>query len=379
MSRDGLPHVVPGEQSRQVFPGTDVVVEDLPKVSLHDHLDGGVRPATIVELAGEAGLDLPADTAVALGRWVRANADSGSLESYLSTFEVTLSVMQSAANLERIAREFGEDLAADGIVYGEVRWAPELHLRDGLTLNEAVDAVTRGFRAATEDARTSGRSLRIGQILCAMRQADNFDTIADLTIARRNDGIVGFDLAGPEAGFPVSRLRTAFDRLDAAWMPRTVHAGEGDGLESIAGALRDGHALRLGHGVRITDDIAIAAGEGAATRVTLGELASWVRDRRIPLEICPTSNVHTKAFVRFGDTLADHPFDLLYQLGFAVTVNTDNRLMSGTSLSREIASLAEAFGYTLDDVLEWQLTAAEATFLPPEDRDQLAAYLQSSY
>ena len=378
MNRIGLPQVTPGDRVTHVFPGTDVTVESLPKISLHDHLDGGVRPSTIVELAAADGIAIPAATPDELNTWVRANADSGNLVDYLATFSVTLSVMQSAANLERIAREFVEDLIADGVVYGEIRWAPELHVENGLGLRDAVDAVQRGIDSAVGAGRDAGRVIQIGQLLCAMRQADRADEIADLAIEYRGRGVVGFDIAGPEIGFPASRLASAFAKLDEAWVPRTVHAGEADGLASIEGALLDGRALRLGHGVRITDDLSIVDG-GTSNNVTLGTLSEWVRDRRIALEICPTSNVHTNAFARFGSTILEHPFDILYQLGFAVTVNTDNRLMSGTSLSREIANLGEAFGYTLDDVLQWQLNAADATFLPVEDRDELTRFLLSAY
>ena len=378
MSRIGLPQVTPGDRTEHLFPGTDVAVESLPKISLHDHLDGGVRPDTIVELAREDGIEIPRATASELNDWVRANADSGNLVDYLATFAVTLSVMQSAANIERIAREFVEDLVADGVVYAEIRWAPELHVERGLSLTDAIDAVQRGIDTAVESSRGSGRPIRVGQLLCAMRQADRADEIADLAIAYRGRGVVGFDIAGPEAGFPASRLSSAFAKLDEAWVPRTVHAGEADGLASIEGALLDGRALRLGHGVRITDDLDITE-SGSTSHVTLGPLAEWVRDRRVALEVCPTSNVHTNAFERFGSSLAEHPFDMLYQLGFSVTVNTDNRLMSGTSLSREVANLAEVFGYTLDDVLQWQLNAAEAAFLPAEDREQLADFIASEF
>lgn len=378
MSRIGLPQVTPGERTAHLFPGTDIVVETLPKISLHDHLDGGVRPSTIVELAAAAGIDIPSNTPTGLNEWVRSNADSGNLVDYLATFAVTLSVMQTADNLERIAREFVEDLIADGVVYAEVRWAPELHIEQDLDFRAAIDAVQRGIDSAVDVGRSTGASIQVFQLLCAMRQADNADTIADLAIEYRGRGVVGFDIAGPEAGFPASRLASAFAKLDAAWVPRTVHAGEADGLDSIEGALLDGRALRLGHGVRITDDLTIVDGD-EASHVTLGELAQWVRNRGIALEVCPTSNVHTNAFNRFGSTIDSHPFDLLYQLGFAVTVNTDNRLMSGTSLSREIANLAEVFGYTLDDVLEWQLTAVRASFLPTEERESLAEYVLRAY
>ena len=378
MSHVGLDLVTPGTHSEHVFPGTDVIVETLPKISLHDHLDGGVRPSTIVDIAAEQGISLPAATAQELNDWVRTNADSGNLVEYLDTFSVTLSVMQTAGNLERIAREFVEDLIADGVVYAEIRWAPELHLDNGLTMRDAIAAVGRGIEAAVEAGRSNGSAIRVMQLLCAMRQADNADAVADLAIEFRGQGVAGFDIAGPEIGFPASRLSSAFAKLDAAWVPRTIHAGEADGVDSIEGALLDGRALRLGHGVRITDDLTITEA-GSAQHVEVGSLAAWVRDRRIALEICPTSNVHTNAFERFGSTIDQHPFELLYQLGFAVTVNTDNRLMSGTSLSREIANLAETFGYDLDDVLQWQLNAVDAAFIDSDERDSLADFLMSAY
>ncbi len=378
MSRIGLPQVTPGDRPTHVFPGTDVIVESLPKISLHDHLDGGVRPSTIVDLATAGGITIPSSTTDQLNEWVRANADSGNLVDYLATFEVTLSVMQTADNLERIAREFVEDLIADGVVYAEVRWAPELHLTAGLTMRDAVEAVQRGIAVAVDAGRSADSAIQVAQLLCAMRQADNADSVAELAIDYRGRGVVGFDIAGPEIGFPAARLASAFAKLDAAWVPRTVHAGEADGVDSIEGALLDGRALRLGHGVRITDDLTITE-SGTAQHVVMGSLAEWVRDRRIALEICPTSNVHTNAFARFGQTIGDHPFDLLYQLGFAVTVNTDNRLMSGTSLSREIANLAEVFGYDLNDVLEWQLNAITAAFLPSDERDELSEFMLAAY
>jgi adenosine deaminase len=378
MNRIGLPQVTPGDRTTHVFPGTDVTVESLPKISLHDHLDGGVRPTTVVELAVAGGIEIPRATAAELNEWVRSNADSGNLVDYLATFDVTLSVMQTAANLERIAREFVEDLIADGVIYAEIRWAPELHLEQGLDMRGAIDAVQRGIDAAVDAGRASGRPTQAYQLLCAMRQNDRADEVADCAIEYRGRGVVGFDIAGPEAGFPVSRLASAFAKLDAAWVPRTVHAGEADGLDSIEGALLDGRALRLGHGVRITDDLSIEESDGAS-HITLGHLAQWVRNRRVALEICPTSNVHTNAFDRFGSTIDDHPFEMLYQLGFAVTVNTDNRLMSGTTLSREIANLVDVFGYSVDDVLQWQLNAAEAAFLPSEEREYLAGYLTTEF
>jgi adenosine deaminase len=378
MSRFVLPQVNPGERSEHVLTGTDTVIEDLPKVSLHDHLDGGVRPGTIIDIAAVEGIEIPSTDPVALGEWFRTQADSGSLVDYLDTFAVTLSVMQTADNLERIAREFVGDLVADGIVYAEIRWAPELHGERGLTLDNAVEAVQRGIDSAVASAAGAGRTIRVGQLICAMRQADRADEVAELAIRHRDRGVVGFDLAGPEQGFPVSRLASAIAMLDAAWMPRTIHAGEADGLDSIRGALLDGRALRLGHGVRISDDIEVEP-TGSVSRVTVGKLAEWVRDRGVALEICPTSNLQTNAFSRFGNDVASHPFDLLYQLGFRVTVSTDNRLMSGTTLSREIALLSDVFGYSIDDVLEFQLNAAEAAFLPADERTQLVAQISAAF
>lgn len=378
MNRFVLPQVSPGEFSQHVLPGSDVVVESLPKVSLHDHLDGGVRPQTIVDLAAYALLELPTTDARALGEWFRAQADSGSLPDYLSTFSVTLSVMQNADNLERIAGEFVDDLVADGVVYAEIRWAPELHGEGGLGLDESVDAVQRGIEGGIARAEKSGRPIRVGQLLCAMRQADRALEIAELAIRHRHRGVVGFDVAGPEQGFPISRMADAFAALDAAWMPRTIHAGEADGLDSITGALHDGRALRLGHGVRITDDITIDSATGT-NRVTLGPVAEWVRDRAIALEMCPTSNLQTDAFSRFGNDIEDYPLDLLDQLGFTVTINTDNRLMSGTTLSREIAVLSEIFGYTLDDIREFQINAAGAAFMAADERTELIALLDERF
>jgi adenosine deaminase len=357
----------------------DVDAASLPKVSLHDHLDGGLRPETVFELAGEAGIDLDAADPTALGAWFRERADSGSLVEYLKTFDVTTAVMQTAPNLERVAREFVEDLADDGVLYGEVRWAPEQHLAHGLGLDDTVDAVQRGLDAGVELVRRSGRSIRVGQLVTAMRHADRALEIAELAVRHRDRGVVGFDIAGAEAGFPASRHRVAFEYLAEQQFPATVHAGEADGLDSIRSALLDGRALRLGHGVRIAEDLVLEREDDDRSVVTVGRLARWVRDRQIPLELSPSSNLQTGAIAAWGNELEDHPFDLLYQLGFRVTVNTDNRLMSGTSLSRELALLTEAFDYDLDDLLTFQLNAAEASFLPVEDREALADRISSGF
>lgn len=358
---------------RQFTLSSGVNINPLPKVSLHDHLDGGLRPQTIIDLAGELELDLPATNADELGAWFANQADSGSLVEYLKTFDVTISVMQTAEGLARIAREFVEDLHRDGVIYGEVRWAPEQHVRRGLSLDDAVEAVQAGIDDGIDSVARSGGQIRIGQLVSAMRQADNGLEIAQLAVRHRDRGVVGFDIAGPEDGFPTSRLRTAFDFLAEHFLPATVHAGEAAGLDSIRGALFDGRALRLGHGVRLAEDIDVEKEAGGNSFVTLGVLSRWVRDREIALELSPSSNLQTGAIERWGSDLADHPFDLLYQLGFTVTVNTDNRLMSNTTLSQELALLSDAFGYDLGDLETFQLNAAASSFLPVEDRALLEA------
>ena len=354
-----------------LLPGTDIALEQLPKVSLHDHLDGGLRPQTIIELAAQIGLELPATTADELGAWFAEKCNSGSLVEYLTTFDITTAVMQTAPALQRVAHESVLDLAADGVIWGEIRWAPEQHQTAGLSLDEAVEAVQAGLDAGVAEVRGDGRTIRVGQLISAMRHADRGLEIAELAVRHRHAGVVGFDIAGAEAGFPPSRLRDAFDHLAQSFFPVTVHAGEADGLESIRGALLDGRALRLGHGVRLAEDIEITA-EGDTSYARLGETAEWVKDRRICLETSPSSNLQTGAIATWGDEMVDHPLDLLYQLGFLVTVNTDNRLMSGTTLSRELALVSEAFGYDLDDILTLQLNAASSAFLSVDDRETLA-------
>jgi adenosine deaminase len=364
-----------------VIAGGRVDIADLPKVSLHDHLDGGLRPETIVDLADQAGIALPAADAVELGDWFVTQADSGSLENYLETFALTTAVMQTRQSLTRVAREFVADLADDGVIYGEIRWAPEQHLERGLTLDETVEAVQDGIEAGIEDARrATGHDIRIGQLICAMRQTGRAQEIAELAVRHRGSrGVAGFDIAGPEAGFPASGMVDAFDYLAEQWMPVTVHAGEGAGIDSIRSALLDGRALRLGHGARIAEDIDFEGEDDATTFVSLGSLAQWVKDREIALELAPSSNLQTGTIAQWGDDLADHPFDLLYQLGFRVTVNPDNRLMSGTTISRELALLCDAFGYDLADLEVFQLNAAAATFLAVEDREDLADRISDGF
>ncbi|MFI1534185.1 adenosine deaminase [Streptomyces anandii] len=332
-----------------------------PKVLLHDHLDGGLRPATVVELARDCGYaQLPDTDPDKLGLWFREAADSGSLERYLETFSHTVAVMQTRDALVRVARECAEDLAADGVVYAEVRYAPEQHLAGGLTLEEVVEAVNEGFRQGERAALEAGRRIRIGALLTAMRHAARALEIAELANRYRDLGVVGFDIAGAEAGYPPTRHLDAFEYLKRENNHFTIHAGEAFGLPSIWQALQWCGADRLGHGVRIIDDIEVRE-DGT---VELGRLAAYVRDKRIPLELCPSSNLQTGAAASY----ADHPIGLLRRLHFRVTVNTDNRLMSHTSMSREFEHLVEAFGYTLGD-MEWiSVNAMKSAFIPFDER-----------
>ena len=332
-----------------------------PKVLLHDHLDGGLRPQTVLDLAAESGYtDLPASDADSLGRWFSEAAYSGSLERYLETFKHTVGVTQSVPALERVARECAEDLAADGVVYAEVRFAPELHVEKGLHEREIVEAVLSGFAEGVAKVAADGRTIRIGVLLTAMRTAANARVIAELAVEYRDLGVVGFDIAGAEAGFPPTRQLDAFEYLRRENAHFTIHAGEAFGLPSIWEAIQWCGADRLGHGVRIMDDITVAP-DGS---VTLGKLAAYVRDRRIPLELCPTSNVQTGA----AASIATHPIGLLRTLGFRVTVNTDNRLMSGTSMSHEMDLLSQAFGWGLKD-MEWlTVNAMKSAFLGFDER-----------
>jgi adenosine deaminase len=338
-------------------PLEDSAIRRAPKVLLHDHLDGGVRPGTVIELADEIGyLALPETDAAKLAGWFRDAADSGSLERYLETFAHTVAVMQTPAGLSRVAREAVADLADDGVVYAEIRWAPEQHVEGGLSLEDVVDAVLAGFRAGEQAAAQNGQQIRVGAIVTAMRHAARSLEIAELATAYRDRGVVGFDIAGAEAGFPPTRHLDAFEFLRRENFHFTIHAGEAFGLPSIWEAIQWCGTDRLGHGVRIVDDIT-AGGK-------LGRLAQYVRDKRIPLEMCPSSNVQTGA----APSIAEHPIGLLRKLHFRVTVNTDNRLMSGTSMTREMVQLVEAFGYDWSDLQWFTINAMKSAFIGFDDR-----------
>jgi adenosine deaminase len=327
-----------------------------PKVLLHDHLDGGLRPGTVAELAAASGYaGLPTHDVDELARWFVRGADRKDLGGYLEGFAHTVAVMQTAEQLGRVARECAEDLAADGVVYAEVRFAPELHTHAGLSLDDVVEAVLDGFRQGS-----AGRGLTIYALLTAMRTAARSREIAELAVRHRDNGVVGFDIAGREAGAPPTQHLDAFQYVARENFHITIHAGEGFGLPSIWEALQWCGAERLGHGVRIVDDIT-AAPDGT---VHLGRLASFVRDRRTCLEMCPTSNVHTGA----APSLAGHPIKQLHDLRFRVTVNTDNRLMSGVTLSSEFAALHDTFGWGLDDMQWLTINAMKSAFAPFDER-----------
>jgi adenosine deaminase len=336
---------------------TSSLIRRAPKVLLHDHLDGGLRPQTVIELAAESGIEgLPTTDSEELGAWFTRGADRGSLELYLEGFAHTVAVMQTREQLIRVAAECAEDLADDRVVYAEVRFAPELHIEQGLSLDDVVEAVLEGFRQGS-----AGRQITIGTLVTAMRTAARSPEIAALAVRWREHGVVGFDIAGAETGYPPTRHLDAFDHIRQENFHLTIHAGESFGLPSIWEALQFCGAERLGHGVRIIDDIGWS---GRVEDAKLGRLAAFVRDRRIPLELCPTSNVHTRA----APALFDHPIDLLKRLRFRVTLNTDNRLMSGVSLSSEMQAMVDTFGWTLDDLRWVTINAMKSAFWPFDQR-----------
>ncbi len=342
------------------MPLTLASIRQAPKAVLHDHLDGGLRPATVLDLAAQCGYDqLPAQDAAALGNWFRDAADSGSLERYLETFAHTTAVMQTAEGLHRVARECALDLAEDGVVYAEVRFAPEQHLERGLSLDEVVEHTLAGFREGEQLAAEAGMPIRVVCLLTAMRHAARSLEIAELTVRWRDRGVGGFDIAGAEAGYPPSRHLDAFEYMRANCAHFTIHAGEAFGLPSIHEAVAFCGCERLGHGVRITDDISDSESEPK-----LGLVANYVRDQRIPLELCPSSNVQTGAVT----SLEKHPFDLLARLRFRVTVNTDNRLMSDTSMSREMLKLVNTFGYGWSDLERFTINAMKSAFIAFPER-----------
>ncbi|MFV0459986.1 MAG: adenosine deaminase [Actinomycetales bacterium] len=334
-----------------------------PKVALHDHLDGGLRPQTVLDLAAEIGHALPAQSAPELGEWFYAAADSGSLDRYLETFAHTVAVMQTQESLARVAREFALDQVDDGVIYAEARFAPEQHQQNGLSLDQVVEAVASGLAEGERQAAAEGSPIRCGILVTAMRQGHQAREVAEVAVRHRDRYAVGFDIAGPEIGFPPSLHLDAFDYLHRESFPVTIHAGEAVGLDSIWEAVQLCGAQRLGHGVRIIDGI--TAGPDGVPR--LDRLPAWVRDRRIPLELCPSSNVQTGA----AASVATHPISRLRDLGFVVTINCDNRLMSGTTMTREMCRLVTEAGWSLGDLRAATVAAMQNAFLPWDERTAL--------
>ncbi|MHA6511188.1 adenosine deaminase [Tessaracoccus sp. Z1128] len=334
----------------------------LPKVALHDHLDGGLRPETVIEHCAANGHELPAAEPDTLRQWFFDAADSGSLVRYLETFEHTVAAMQTPEQLSRVAHEFVVDQAADGVVYAEARYAPRQHQQQGLSLEDVVEAVRDGLASGMAVASGAGRPIVARQMLTSMRHTEPSTDVADVALAYRDDSVCGFDIAGAEDGFPPSRFAEAFRHLKQHNMFFTIHAGEAYGLPSIWEAVQVCGAARLGHGVRIVEDIEVTD-DGAR----LGRLAAYVRDARIALEVSPSSNLQTG----IATTLAQHPVDLLHRLDFNLTVNCDNRLMSATTMSREFALLSDTFGWTLHDVERVTVNAMRAAFLPHDERERI--------
>lgn len=335
-------------------------IKRVPKALLHDHLDGGLRPETIIEIAQQIGYKkLPTDDPKQLADWFEESCNSHSLVRYLETFSHTIAVMQSKEAIIRVSRECAIDLARDGVVYAEVRGAPELFTEQGLTLDQVVEVTLEGYKQGMAEAAREGNKIRVESLLCGMRQNDRSQEVAAAVVKYRNKGVVGFDIAGPEDGFPPTNHLETFEYLRKENAHFTIHAGEAYGLPSIWEAIQICGAERLGHGVRIIDDI-----DFSGDKPKLGPLASYVRDRRIPLELCPTSNLQTGA----AKTYSEHPIGMLAKLRFRVTLNTDNRLMSRTSMSNEMSECVKSFGWKFADLQRVTVNALKSSFIPFEER-----------
>lgn len=327
---------------------TKEALHALPKPELHVHLDGSLRPTTMLELARTAGVDLPDSEPLGLAEKMRA-ADSENLVQYLEKFAITLSLMQTPGSLERTAYELAEDSAGENIRYLEVRYSPALHTGKGMSLEEAVSAPLQGLSRAETDF-----GIRTGLIVCGIRSFDPSVSmeLAELAVDFRDQGVVAFDLAGGEAGNPPSEHLEAFQYAADNNLAVTVHAGEAAGPESISQAIHHCHARRIGHGTRLMED---------------PDLERFVNDFRIPLEVCLTSNVQTRVASTFGD----HPFRRYFDAGLVVTLNTDNRLISGTTLTNEYWLAHQHLGLTWEELTEVSLLGFQAAFLPYEAKVNL--------
>jgi len=342
---------------REKFLKTENVIRLAPKVMLHDHLDGGLRPQTIIELAKEIKYNkLPSSDAGELADWFHQGANKGNLVEYLMGFEHTTAVMQTKEALKRVAYEMMEDMKDDGVCYIETRFAPVFHTSKGLHHDEIVEAVLEGLEKGKRDFNVG-----YGLILCGMRNMENTLEIAELAVNFRKQGVVGFDLAGEEGGYPPKRHIEAFQFIQRSNFNITVHAGEAFGKESIWQAIQWCGAHRIGHGTRILEDLVV---DKDGNILGLGDLAQYILDKRIPIEVCLLSNVHTGAI----DKIENHPFWKLYKNKFRVTINTDDRLMSDTTLTKEFITANEVFGLNLEDVEKITINAMKSAFIPYNER-----------
>lgn len=336
---------------------TENIIREVPKVLLHDHLDGGLRPSTIIELAKEQNYKkLPTEDPSDLAEWFHRGANKGNLVEYLQGFEHTCALMQNKNALKRVAYEMMEDMKNDGICYVETRFAPILHLENGLHYDDVLTSVLNGLEKGKKDF-----GVEFGLILCGMRNMKNSLEIAELAVNYRNKGVVGFDLAGEEGGYPPKDHLDAFQFIQRQNFNITIHAGEAFGKESIWQAIQFCGAHRIGHATRLVEDVVF---DNEGNILSLGELAQYVLDKRLPLEICLLSNVHTGAV----DSLENHPFDIFYKKKFRVFLNTDDRLMSDTTLTKEYLTATKEFGITLDDIERLNINAMKSAFIPYEER-----------
>jgi adenosine deaminase len=363
-----------------------------PKVTLHDHLDGSLRPETLIELAADQDVTLPYEDPEKLASWFTGEITEPKINHWEDMFGLTTRVMQTEENIARVAREWVREAAADGVIYGETRWAPEKHTAGGLPLIVAVEAVALGLQQGEADVAAAGGHIRARQLICGMRTSTLSLEIARLTVAaygRWGNSVAGFDIAGAEDGFPIRDHLEALTLLQREGVPFTVHAGEMDGEHSVWETVHVAHALRLGHGTRIIEDVTLngrplsvgtavkdvtAAREAGVAELNLGKTAQWVVDRGIPLEQCVTSN--SAAGVVLG--IENHPIELLRSLGFTLTINPDNRLMSKTSISREFRRISDQFGWAVAEFAEAERAGVNAAFLSRADRQSLRDQLDAS-
>lgn len=347
-------------------------IASAPKVLLHDHNDGGLRPKSMIDIAEEIGYTkLPYMDAERLGKWFVDACSEGTLELYLETFEHTISLMQKPEHIIRVARECALDLARSGVVYAEVRGAPELFTRQGLSIDEVIECTVEGYTQGVAEAKSEGRTIRVEGLLCAMRQNNRAFEVAEKVVKYKGKGVVGFDIAGPEMGFPPTNHIRAFDYLREHAAHYTIHAGEAAPLESISLAVRECKAERIGHGIRLMDDISF--GESGAK---LGSLALEVLDKQIALEMAPTSNLQTGGATSYET----HPIGIMKELGFNVTINTDNRLMSNTSMIREMTEIARGFSWGLQDLQDVTENAINSAFISEDEiSDILETHIRPGY